>query len=176
MRVINALSMNVPFIKTIHSSGGMLMQLQDEGILISIDGLLTAEQLLSGASLETQSAFKAIQQEEDMGANTLVYAFGDKVDKIYLHLTGHLVQISDLSEYLAIDTANAGKTRIYGLIEALSDKPHKTGMKTVTKCKFCVIERAEFFKFLRENPSVSYRLAEKLGRSYRQAIQKLRSH
>lgn len=63
MRVIDALSMNVPFIKTIHSSGGMLMQLQDEGILISIDGLLTAEQLLSGASLETQAAFKQIQKD-----------------------------------------------------------------------------------------------------------------
>ncbi|MEQ1606263.1 MAG: hypothetical protein ABL999_15490 [Pyrinomonadaceae bacterium] len=152
------------------------MRLQDEGILISIDGLLTAEQLLSGSPAETHAAFKLIQEEVDLGPDALVFAFGDKVDKIYLHLSGHLVQISDLSEFLSIDTANADKTRIYGLIEALSNKPHKTGMKTVTKCTFFVIRRSDFFKFLRENPGVSYRLAERLSRSYRRAIEKLRSH
>lgn len=150
------------------------MQFQEEGLIsYSINCLLTVNQLLSGTSSATGSAFAKIRNVRLFSAKQVLFHEGDRVERIYIHLVGHLIQTSPRFPDIQIDAGDAADETIFGLIEALAQEPYAYGLTTDSECTLGVIDLPDLSNFLLSNSSVSYHLAEHLSRCYRHMIKRL---
>ncbi|MFT3744828.1 MAG: Crp/Fnr family transcriptional regulator [Pyrinomonadaceae bacterium] len=150
------------------------MQFQEEGSSsISIDGLVTVDQLLGNISASTQAAFAKIRGIRLFRAGETIFNIGEPANKIYVHLAGHIDHTSARMPIILDQAALSGEQKIFGLIETLAGQPYSYDLKAVTECTLGVIDHTDLSAFLLSNPAVSYHLAEHLSRCYREVIQRL---
>jgi CRP-like cAMP-binding protein len=64
---------------------------------------------------------------------------------------------------------------ILGLTETIDHLPFEMSIVTITLCRFEFIEREDFFRFLRDEPEVCFRLAQMLALNLQKSYQLLRS-
>ena len=144
----------------------------DEGLIY---GPVTVNELFCGLSAAGRNTLASFEERRSVAANVTVFAAGDLPLFLYVHLSGSAVLIPASGPERVTYACPIGSNGIYGLVEALSGNTFESTFKTITACEFCVIGKDRFLGFIRQRPATCFRLAEILSRSYRQALQTIRS-
>lgn len=101
----------------------------------------------------------------------IVFRAGDQLQGVYIICSGQ-VKLSIYSpdgRAILVGTATAGD--ILGVMALLSGKPHNLTAETLELTQVCFIKKGDFLSFLRQNGSVSLKLAQKLSNELYEAYQ-----
>ena len=133
-------------------------------------GSISIDDLLSGLDHFDRGKLESIEDRITMLPGKIVFASGDPVLNIYVHLSGRATLVQDSGANATVYSCPVGPHQIYGLIEALSESGFQMGMKTMTKSEFDVIDRGDFLDLIRSQPDVCFRLAEIVSTLYQHGV------
>ena len=138
--------------------------------------LISLDALLDGLDPSLRTAIAMVEKQVSVRSNEIVFDSKDLPLQIYIHRRGQvaLFQEGELKDIAF--PCPAGPRCIYGLVEALSGTSYGATMKTLSASKFDVIDRDEFLRLIRDQPTLSFRLAEILSRLCQQSLNAIRSH
>ncbi len=134
---------------------------------------LSADDLFAGLAPAGNRRLRSIEKRVTMGAGSVVFSSGDKPLHIYVQRNGRAAVVHD-REVPGEQAFPVELNCVYGVTEALSDTPFDVGIRTITDSDFDVIDREDFLLFVREEPALSFRLAEMLSRMYQKMVQRIR--
>ena len=136
---------------------------------------LSADELFGSLTPTHRRDLDAIMEHIRFLPDKTVISSGDQPLYIYIHQSGRATIFHDESGISGY-AFPAEPSHIYGVIEALSGKTFNIRLKTITDSDFARIERDDFLRFVREQPTVAFKLAEILSRLYQNAVQLIKSH
>ena len=136
---------------------------------------IPADELFSGLTPLSRWDLDSIEKHVKMQPDQTVFASGDQPLYVYVHRSGRAA----IFQTEANDPRFAHPVEpnhIYGIIEVLSGDPFKVSMKTLTDSDFDLITRGDFLRFIREQPSVSFKLAKLLSGLFQDLLERVKSH
>lgn len=134
---------------------------------------LSADDLFTGLAPAGSKNLRSIEKRVKMGPGCMVFSSGDRPLHIYVHRRGQAAVVHDGPRSGGYDCP-VELNQVYGVTEALSDTPFAVGIRTITDSDFDVIDREDFLNFIRQEPGLSFKLAEKLSHLYQRMVQRLR--
>lgn len=136
---------------------------------------ISADELFNELTPLNRWDLESIEEHVKIEPDQTVFHFGEQPLYVYVHRNGRAAVIHNVPDNLCFASA-VEPNHIYGIIEVLSGDAFKIGLKTLTDSDFDLITRADFLQFMREQPSVSFKLAKLLSRMYQDVLLQVRSH
>jgi CRP-like cAMP-binding protein len=131
--------------------------------------------LFCDLSPKTQQALTAIKQKILFEKDVIVFANGEFANSIYFLLEGKAQMFTSIPSPEKTLTRQVEPNELFGLTEAITERPYETNLKTVTPCLFDSIRHDDFIRFLQDEPEACFRLLQMLGTNT-QKIYALFSH
>jgi CRP-like cAMP-binding protein len=145
----------------------------DNNILCST---ISAHDLFEGLSEDDTALLAKMKLSRKFQPNSTVFAPGDSVSDIYVHTAGQAELFFELGGSRRVSACPVESNLIYGLVEALSGVPSEFGFQTVTAAEVSIYRGEEFFKFVKERPALSFRLAKIISGMYKSAVETIKNH
>jgi CRP-like cAMP-binding protein len=135
---------------------------------------LSADELFSGLTAPGRRSLDSITDQTSIPSGRMAFSSGERPARLYIHRSGSaaVFQSGPTSAGFACPVRPG---RIYGLIEALSNNAFTFGVRTITDSDFDVIETDDFLRLIRQDPDLSFKLAEMLSRLYQDAVRRIKS-
>ena len=137
---------------------------------------ISADELFSGLTPRQKKELASLTVRKQLLPKTSVFASGEMPLRIYVHHSGRAILFDDNGLKNVIDARPVESDWIYGIVEALLEKPLEISIETLSRCEFDVIDRDDFLRFIRDQPLLCFRLVERLCRMYQGALQEIRSY
>ena len=93
--------------------------------------------------------------------NAVIVSEGDTTDSLYVILDGRVKAFVSDSDGRQVVLATQGPGEYFGEL-VLDQGPRSASIMTLTPCRFLVVQKEDFRKFLLENPAFALSLIEKL--------------
>ena len=93
--------------------------------------------------------------------NTIIVSEGDSTDSLYVIVEGRVKAYVSDSDGRQVVLSTQGPGEYFGEL-VLDEGPRSASVMTLTPCRFLVVQKEEFRKFLLENPAFALSLIEKL--------------
>ena len=93
--------------------------------------------------------------------NAVIVSEGDSTDSLYVILEGRVKAYVSDSDGRQVVLSTQGQGEYFGEL-VLDEGPRSASIMTLTPCRFLVVQKEEFRKFLLQNPAFALSLIEKL--------------
>jgi CRP/FNR family transcriptional regulator, polysaccharide utilization system transcription regulator len=132
---------------------------------------ILADDLFSDLSIETRQTLTSLIQTKVIPKEETVIQIGSFPSFIYLLQKGR-AEIIYKNELSRKDQRRiVEKKEIIGLRQLFIDEPCELSLKTLSSCQFEIIKNTEFIAFLKDEPSVCFRLFDLFGLDIQQSYE-----
>lgn len=105
-----------------------------------------------------------------------VFQSGEKPDGIYVHNLGRAMVLDDGIRSVSAEAYASDASRVYGLIEVLSESTFNMSLRTITECEFDIISGEELVRFVLADPALTFRIATLIARLHQETLKEIRDH
>ncbi len=133
-----------------------------------------SDQLLAAFLPGDRRALWTLKKRVSLQPGNFLFKAGDQPGKIFVHRRGVIQTIPTWGSQKCVDRHAAGIEVVYGLTETLSGKGFDFSIKSISSTEFDVIDKDDFFDFMRHRPELIQKLSAGLSALYGKALRKLR--
>ncbi len=136
--------------------------------------LLRKIPLLSRLDDNELTRLATLLQHRRFKANEAVIWIGETGDELFLIADGRAVVTypDDKGKEVTLATLQAGD--FFGDVALLDGGKRTASVRTLTECEMLVLQRGEFFTFLKQNPDAAIDVLTTVGHRHRETLEKLR--
>ena len=132
---------------------------------------LSADNLFCNLTRRSRQSLNKIKRTKRFEKGAPLFSRGEMPCCVFLLRRGAAQLIlSSQPKHIQI-TRSIMPNEIFGLTEALADLPYENNAQTITPCVCECIGRADFIRFLQEEPRICFQLLQLLGSSLRKRQQ-----
>ncbi len=132
------------------------------------------DQLLAGFLPGDRRALLRLKKRISLKPGNFLFKAGEQPGRIFVHRRGVIQTIPTWGSKECVDRHAAGSEIVYGLAETLSGKGFDFSIKSISSTEFDVIDKDDFFDFMRHRPELIQKLSAGLSTLYGRALRKLR--
>lgn len=147
---------------------------------------MTGERGVTVATLRTFSMFNGMPEDalqaitrvammRRVARNTTVIHAADRIDFVYLILSGSLKVLATDEQGREVIFGVLGPGELFGEMGVLDDNPRSATVIALSPSQLVVIGKSDFKRFLQDSPDVSYYIIRNLVRRLRRADRKIES-
>lgn len=136
--------------------------------------LLRRIPLLSRLDDAELSRLQPLLVERSIGANEPVIWVGEAGSEVFLIQSGSVAVVAPDEQGKEVILSRLKGGDFFGDLALLDGGPRSASVRTLEPCEMLVLKRADFLKFLRQNPDAAIDVLSTIGKRYREILEKLR--
>ena len=146
------------------------MRLEDKKELFPVQA---ADQLLAGVSTKDRRKLLLLKKRISLNPGSFLVRAGEMPNGIFIHRRGVVQTIPSRRMENFLEAEEAETESVYGLAETLSGSGFDFSIRSVTSAEFDMIDRDDFFDFIRHRPDLIQRINIAFSAMYRNAVRRL---
>lgn len=136
--------------------------------------LLRKIPLLSRLDDSELARLQPLLKQRSIAANEPVIWVGETGGEVYLIQSGKVAVTAPDEKGKEVVLSTLGSGDFFGDLALLDGGPRSASVRTIDPCSMLILDRADFLKFLRQNPDAAIDVLATIGKRYREMLDRLR--